>query len=315
MLFPPEYPHNPSAPLLSFGPAFAEAIARAVIAATCGPDEEYPHEAGVRSAAALTMLEAWHPRDQIEVMLAAQGVSAFMMTMDCFNKARMPGVKAAETAKYASAANGLMRSFSLVLHDMEKRHAKPLPPRPSAAAPVTPPPAPPPAAAPADGPDGGPENDPACDPLAEIRPDGTPASLKAYAIDPPEPPFVPREPAIMLALATRPKPWRMVNTPKPEEPQPAIMTEPPEIQATGLYGDRIPTGDALSRLASARLDPNAPTRPLVSEDDGALFELELVSTGGTEEGEAHKRAMMEEHPEGKPITVIRYGRRMPEKKE
>ena len=318
MLFPPEYPPNPSAPLLSFGPAFAEAIARSIISATCTPEEAYPHEANVRSAAALTMLEAWHPRDHIEVMLSTQGVGVFMMTMDCFNKARMPGIKAAETAKYVTAANGLIRSFSLILHDLERRQAKSLPPRPPAAEPAAPPPPPPAPASSASDATAAKVEDavpPHEDPLAETRPDGTPASLKAYAIDPPEPPYVPMEPAIMVALATRPKPWRMVNAPVPEPPAPPIMTEPADVFAAGLVGERIPTGDALSRLAFARLDPNAPEEPIRTDAEDAVFELELISTGGTEEGEAHKKAMIEANPEGKPISVIRYGRPIPKKEE
>ena len=52
----------------------------------------------------------------------------------------------------------------------------------------------------------------------ETRPDGTPGSLAGYLPKPPVVPYVPCEPAIMIALATRPKPWRMVNVPADQPP-------------------------------------------------------------------------------------------------
>ncbi len=61
MLFPPEYPDRPDAPLLSFGPSFSEEISRSVIQATWHENAEEPQETEVRFAASLTMLEAFHP--------------------------------------------------------------------------------------------------------------------------------------------------------------------------------------------------------------------------------------------------------------
>ena len=60
------------------------------------------------------------------------------------------------------------------------------------------------------------------------RPDGTPGNLTAYTPKAPVVPYVPQEPAIMVALATRPKPWRQVNVPKdqvPTETETATATE------------------------------------------------------------------------------------------
>ena len=70
-------------------------------------------------------------------------------------------------------------------------------------------------------------------------------------------------------------------------------------------------GDTLARLVSRRLDPDAPDAPLESEDDGALIELELLDTGGDPAIEAERRALMAEHPEGRPVSIIRYGRPIP----
>ena len=296
-LYPPEYPPNPEAPLLAFGAAFAESIARSTLAAVSRPEEYYPHQANVRSAAALTMLEAFHPRDHLECMMAAQGVSLHHAMMNCLDQATLPDVKRAEVFKYHANAVQLARAFSTLLHDIERRQAKPLPPRPPEAPPASPTPPPP----------------PADDERFETRPDGTPDTLTAYKKEPPEEAFIPREPPIMLALATRPKPYRIVNAQVPEPPAPPIMTEPREPAAPHAprVGRDALVGDTLARLVSRRLDPDAPDAPLESEDDGALIELELLDTGGDPAIEAERRALMAEHPEGRPVSIIRYGRPIP----
>ena len=40
----------------------------------------------VRVAASLTMLEAFHPRDHLECMMAAQGVACHAAIMHCFGR-------------------------------------------------------------------------------------------------------------------------------------------------------------------------------------------------------------------------------------
>jgi hypothetical protein len=150
----------------------------------------------------------------------------------------------------------------------------------------------------------------------ETRPDGTPGSLAAYTPKAPEEVFIPREPAIMVALATRPKPWRMVNTPKdqaipPAEPaseeEPARAVPPPPVSRP----EKFFSGDALARFTSARFDPNAPVEPLDFSGDDSVVELELISTGGDPEEEARRAAMIAAHPEGKPIVTFRYGGKKP----
>jgi hypothetical protein len=196
----------------------------------------------------------------------------------------------------------------------------------------------------------------------ETRPDGTPGSLAAYAPKPRVEVFVPGEPAIMIALATRPSPWRMVNTlvnthgtgndwastgsdgigpvgvgeddtgpseigsrtaetscvaAKPENPVDSVAR--PMEPAAGLFTGRGPldprerifTGDALSRFASARFDPEAPIEPLVFEDEDSIVELELINTGRDPEAEAERARMIAAHPEGKPIVTFRHGNKKP----
>lgn len=149
------------------------------------------------------------------------------------------------------------------------------------------------------------------------RPDGTPGNLTAYTPKAPVVPYVPREPPIMIALATRPKPWRMVNIPKdqapteaeraPPEPPPPQEPDAPLLRGPVDLRERIFTGDALARFAATRLDPDAPIEPMQFESDAAIVELELISTGGDPAAEAHLAAMKAAHPEGKPIVTFRFG--------
>ncbi len=71
--------------------------------------------------------------------------------------------------------------------------------------------------------------------------------------------------------------------------------------------ERVFSGDSLSRFASARFDPDAPEPPPRFEDEDSVVELEMISTGGDPEAEAHRDAMIAAHPEGKPIVVFRHG--------
>jgi hypothetical protein len=159
----------------------------------------------------------------------------------------------------------------------------------------------------------------------ETRPDGTPGNLTAYAPKPPPPvPYIPpREAPIMVALATRPKPWRMVNVPKDQAPietadvaadtPAAPLPEPEPLVSRGPVDlrERIFTGDALARFASKRLDPDAPVEPLRFDHEDSMVELELISTGGDPSAEAEQAAMMAAHPEGRPIVTFRHGTKLP----
>ncbi len=170
----------------------------------------------------------------------------------------------------------------------------------------------------------------------ETRPDGTPGSLTAYAPKQPVRVFIPRVAPIMAALATRPGPYRLVNdpgsqietatglprSPPPEIPgpggaAPTVETPAPDVLAANRdlgmargpldVTERVFSGDSLSRFASARFDPDAPEPPPRFEDEDSVVELELISTGGDPEAEAHRDAMIAAHPEGKPIVVFRHG--------
>jgi hypothetical protein len=350
-LFPPEYPDRPDAPLLSFGPSFSEEIARSIISAIWHDEHQEPHEGQIRASAALTMLEAFHPRDQLECMLAAQGVAAHSAAMECLRRAMLPDTPEAIAIKLRANAVQLNRMFSNLVRDMERLQSKPLTPRPNqppsvsgdpsddplpgGSAPPTPanhapvtvphpkrtraktgPEAPAGPRQPARMPDL--DDVPEIPEDIETRPDGTPGNLALYLTKPPVVEYVPREPALMMALRTRPSPFRMVNIPKdaagpPIAPEPSIAPPEPPCQEQRMgrgpldLMERMFTGDALSRFASARLDPDAPVQPMTFEDDSSVFELELISTGGDPAAEAERAEMIAAHPEGKPIVTFRHG--------
>jgi hypothetical protein len=351
-LYPPEYPYRPDAPLLSFGPAFSEEIARSVVRAIWLENREQPHETDVRCASGLTMLEAFHPRDQYECMLAAQGVATHCAIMENFRFAIHPDTPPLLAIKYRANSVQLSRMFSLISRDLEHRQARPLPERPQGPSGSPPPAGPPdigpmPASASATTNEAASEASPRpkrsrartppiapaaapqqpahpIDPVPpeisedlETRPDGTPGNLTAYAPEVPVAHFIPREAPIMAALATRPKPWRIVNTPKDpssEAGPPAASGEATETSARRGPLDpreRMFTGDALARFAGTRFDPDAPIEPLVFEDEDSVVELELISTGGDPEAEAERAAMIAAHPEGKPIVTFRHGTKSP----
>ncbi len=317
-LFPPAYPDRPDAPLMSFGQSFAEEIARSILAVVWqGGEDGATPDGDVQVAASLTMLEAFHPRDHLECMLAAQGVACHASLMHCLHLAMHPDTEFAHGVKLRANAAQLSRVFSTLLRDLERRQLKPLPPRPPGdGTPADPPePGAPPAPArksrakkPA------PPAQPDEPDDMRTRPDGTPGSMAAYAPQsPPEEEYAPREPPIMIALATRPKPWRMVNgpvdMPPPDQAAADTPPAPSPSRPSGLLDpmERMFTGDALARFASARLDPNAPIQPMSFVDEDSVFELELLDTGPNPDAEADRAALIAAHPEGKPIVSIRYG--------
>jgi hypothetical protein len=279
-------------------------------------------------------------------MLAAQGVAAHCAIMDSFRCATDPDTTPQLTIKFRANAVSMNRMFCTNLRELAHLQSRPLPPRPG------PPPPPlgdggdPPEAGPSASPGAKPKTSPAppanpavaasdsCPPpeppvpledLPELpediatRPDGTPGNLKAYAPKVPVVPYIPREAPIMVALATRPKPWRMVNVPKDQEPPgtPTTHTAPPaaevpEPERPPSRGpvdlrERIFTGDALARFAATRLDPNLPVEPMQFDSDASIVELELISTGGDPSAEGELAAMKAAHPEGKPIVTFRHG--------
>ena len=123
----------------------------------------------------------------------------------------------------------------------------------------------------------------------------------------------------MWALAQREKPYKQVNVPgqasdNASPPAPGILTQTAHGMDTRLpldVNEKLLTGDALARFVSARFDPDAPSQAFSFDDEDAMMELELISTGGDPDLEAEKQALMAAHPEGKAIKTIRNGARAP----
>src|SRR5579859_5394128 len=118
-LCPPEYPDCPDAPLLAMGPSFSEEIARSLIRAIWHENPDQPHETDLRTAAGLTMLEAFRPRDQLETMVAAQGVAAHCAIMDTFRCAADRKTPLLLAVKLRASAVSMNRMFSNNLHQLE----------------------------------------------------------------------------------------------------------------------------------------------------------------------------------------------------
>jgi hypothetical protein len=249
------------------------------------------------------MLEAFHPRDQLECMLSAQAASMHGAIMECLRRAMHADTKEVVAIKLRANAAQLSRCFSGVMRDLERRQGKSLPPRPEMPEPG--PQTPPPAEQPEQEPPVG--NDDASLPEdAVTRPDGTPGSLGYYMTKEPEQEFVPGEPPIMLALATRPKPWRIVGQSPEDKPEeaPAALA-PDEARGPLDLAGRTFNGDDLARFASARHGPKLSPEPL--EDEESLVELEIISTGGDPEAEAERAALAAAHPEGRAVKILRHG--------
>jgi hypothetical protein len=139
-LFPPEYPDRPDAPLLSFGPSFSEEIARSVIAAIWHEFNQDAQETSIRIAASLTMLEAFHPRDHVECMLAAQAVASHNMVMDLHRRIMHPDMTELAAIKLRGNIALISRTFSNTLNDLDRRQKMPLAERPSSSPPTAAPP-------------------------------------------------------------------------------------------------------------------------------------------------------------------------------
>jgi hypothetical protein len=340
-LSPPDYPDRPESPLSSFGLSFAEEISRSVIAAVSIHDLDHPEYGKARAASSLTMLEAFEPADHMQCLIAAEGTIFHCGAVDNMARANEPGLDVNAMLRLQAMAVRLRAAHSACLRDVRALQGRPI--GQSGRARAMPPPdalpvgAPPGAAPPGAEPGAEPPPPAAPDerqlvldlrvPLRasdfeaeqKTRPDGTPGSLEAY-LPKPFPPVIPKEAAINLALATRPKPWRQVNVPKPLAPGQmppfhSVLTAPPPQDARGPLDIREASfgGDRLARFASRRVDPEAAAPDLAADlgEDEAIFEIELLNTGGTAEGEAHRAALIAAHPEGKPIRVIRYGPRAP----
>jgi hypothetical protein len=268
-LYPPEYPYRPDAPLLSFGPSFSEEIARSVLRATWHENDEQPDEGAIRAAAALTMLEGFHPRGHLECTMAAQGVALHCAMLDGLARAMRPGQSDAMVIKWRASAASMGRSFLATSRELDRRQSKPLPQRPldPGAPPVDPPPVDPPPADPrppgpahdTPAPEGQATNDPAPDGAARAKPRRKRASAKT-APPPASGEAVAASPAPFPDLADLPEDIETrpdgtpgsLNAYAPEQPVRAIIPRIAPIMAA--LGTRPGPYQLVNDLAS-QIDP------------------------------------------------------------
>jgi hypothetical protein len=76
--------------------------------------------------AALLALTALNPRDEIEVMLGVQAMSAYHAAAACWHLGMNRHRPSADNLRHISAACSASRTFDTMLRALERRHAKPL---------------------------------------------------------------------------------------------------------------------------------------------------------------------------------------------
>ena len=121
---PPPYDrdaiYQPDGP---FSPSFMrEAIRTLFRTLPLDPAEPKPWS-DRRMHAALLALSALHPRDEIEVMLGVQALSAYHAAASCFHAGMNLG---SGSLRHLTAACSAARTFDTMLRALERRQAKPL---------------------------------------------------------------------------------------------------------------------------------------------------------------------------------------------
>jgi hypothetical protein len=79
-----------------------------------------------RMHAALLGLSALHPRDEIEVMLGVQAMSAYHAAASCFHLGMNKNRPNGDSTRHINAACSAARTFDSLLRALERRQAKPL---------------------------------------------------------------------------------------------------------------------------------------------------------------------------------------------
>ena len=123
---PPQDPYALYADNAPFNPSFMREAVRAMfrtLPLDPGEPDGWSHR---RMHAALLALSALHPRDEIEVMLGVQAMSAYHAAAACFRigmNLRRPN---GDSTRHITAACSAARAFDTMLRALERRQAKPL---------------------------------------------------------------------------------------------------------------------------------------------------------------------------------------------
>ena len=128
-------PKQPAPPRVPLTPAIARHIARTLRAAIPVPPNATELEKQALQDAAVDALVAMHPGDPLEAMLACQAIAARHAEVDCYRRAKSPGVSPAMADRLCRTAASLSRSAALALRDLEAMQAaRPKAPKPTTSA-------------------------------------------------------------------------------------------------------------------------------------------------------------------------------------
>jgi hypothetical protein len=126
---PPSTPYNRAAiyqQTSPFNPSFMRESVRAMFRnLPIDPTEPQPRS-DRRMHSALLGLSALHPRDEIEVMLGVQAMSAHHAALACFRLGMNHHRPNGDSTRHIAAACSAARTFDSMLRALERRQAKPL---------------------------------------------------------------------------------------------------------------------------------------------------------------------------------------------
>jgi hypothetical protein len=119
-IFEPDGPSNP---------AFIREAVRTLVRALPLEDPDEPADWSFRRMySALLALSALHPRDEIEVMLAVQAISAYHAAAACWRLGMNARQPRGDSTRHITTAASAARTFDTLLKALERRQAKTLPP-------------------------------------------------------------------------------------------------------------------------------------------------------------------------------------------
>jgi hypothetical protein len=109
-----------------FNPGFMREAVRALFRTLPLDPDEPKAFSDRRMHAALLGLSALHPRDEIEVMLGVQAMSAYHAAAACFRIGMNHHRPNGDSTRHITAACSAARTFDTLLRALERRQAKPL---------------------------------------------------------------------------------------------------------------------------------------------------------------------------------------------
>jgi hypothetical protein len=120
-IFQPDGPINPI--------SIREAVRTLLRSLPLEDPDEPGHAAARRMHCALIALSALRPREEIELMLGIQALSAYHAAAACWRLGMNLKLPRGDSTRHITAAATAARTFDTMLRALERRQAKPLPPQ------------------------------------------------------------------------------------------------------------------------------------------------------------------------------------------